>query len=138
MGFKDEETTFKRPVFQLLPIPPDSDSESQRSLLRSLPDLVHFNAIHNPRHLFCLQGSNSRNAPDKDDFIPMTYSQLGFAVENCCIWILQVIHNAHPATLKDGVSVQKAPPIALFLESDVGLFIYMIALLTLNIPVRFY
>ena len=140
---------FHRPSFQLLPIPPDFhfhpdpdlDAQSPPPLLRSLPDLVHFNAINNPNHVFCLQSSQSRAtststpSPVRIDFTPITYHQLALAVENCCSWLLQHIAGAHPAILRNDSTVQKAPPVALFMESDVGLFIYMIALLALNIPV---
>lgn len=127
---------FQRPAFQLLPIPSDPLTDLQQPLLRSLPDLVYFNAISNPHHVFCLQTSRSRAEPAKLHSTPITYHQLGCAVESCCSWLLQEISCAHPAVLTDDFAVRKAPPIALFLESDVGLFIYMIAVLTLNIPVR--
>ena len=128
---------FHRPIFQLLPIPPYSDTNEQQPLvLRSLPDLVYFDAIHNPHHVFCLQSSRSPTTPEKLDFTPITYQQLGCAIESCCAWLLQTISCAHPAVLTDKFVVRKAPPVALFLESDVGLFIYIMALLTLNIPVR--
>ncbi|KAL8728551.1 MAG: hypothetical protein Q9181_005308 [Wetmoreana brouardii] len=129
---------FQRPNFQLLPIPSDpaEDSESgQLQTLRSLPDLVHYNAVHNPNHIFCLQATRSPKYPDKMDFTDITFFQLACAVENCCSWILRNLPGAYGAKLKDGLIVQKAPSIALFLESDVGLFIYILALLTLNIPV---
>ena len=137
MGMIQSEKGFQRPSFSLLPIPPDPTTEWEPlTTLRTLPDLVHFNALHNPRHVFCLQSRQSQSTPGGFDFTSITYSQLGCAVESCCSWLLQNIPAAHAARLKDGDIVQKAPPIALFLESDVGLFIYIIALLTLNIPVR--
>lgn len=134
------DTRFQRPPFQLLPIPSDTDSASQGPLsLRSLPELVHYNAIHNPNHVFCLQSSQPSGTPEQIHFIPITYHQLASAVEDCSSWLLNTIPDAHAAELKagpGGPTVKKALPIALFLESDVGLFIYIIALLTLNIPVR--
>ena len=136
MESKEVELHFQRPPFQLLPIPPDPGAHSQPPLvLRSLPDLVSFNAIKNAHHIFCLQSSRSHSTAEKFQFTPITYQQLGYAVGSCCEWLLQKIPCAHPAVLTDDFSVRKAPPVALFLESDVGLFIYMIALLTLNIPV---
>lgn len=137
MGSIEGDLHFQRPDFQLLPIPPDPVIDSQQpAVLRSLPDLVHFNAIYNPHHLFCLQSSQSVATRGQFDSTRITYHQLACAVESCCSWLLTNVSNAYPAVLKKGSVVQKAPPIALFLESDVGLFIYMIALLTLNIPVR--
>lgn len=129
----DPSTTFRRPSFQLLPIPSDADVNSRDpSLIRSLPDLVLFDALHNPHHLFCLQTSQ---ASGKIGLIPITYHQLAVAVENCCLWLLKTIPDAHAAKFDGGDHVQKASPVALFLESDVNLFIYITALLALNIPV---
>ncbi|KAI4236743.1 MAG: hypothetical protein LQ349_002368 [Xanthoria aureola] len=128
----DPSTTFRRPSFQLLPIPSDADVNSRDpSLIRSLPDLVLFDALHNPHHLFCLQTSQ---ASGKIGLIPITYHQLAVAVENCCLWLLKTIPDAHAAKFDGGDHVQKASPVALFLESDVNLFIYITALLALNIP----
>lgn len=135
----DASTTFQRPAFQLLPIPSETDLTLRDPLpLRSLPDLVLFDAIHNPHHVFCLQSSQAPGTHGQIDFIPITYHQLAVAVEHCCSWLLKTIPNAHAAELTSEHIVQKASPVALFLESDVGLFIHIIALLTLNIPVRHY
>ncbi|KAL8994550.1 MAG: hypothetical protein Q9169_005514 [Polycauliona sp. 2 TL-2023] len=121
-------TTFLRPFFQLLPIP----SDAELSPIRSLPELVLFNALHNPRHAFCHQSSQA--AAGQIDSVPITFHQLAVAVENCCSWLLETIPNAHPAKLNGDHHVRKAASVALFLESDVGLFIHVLALLTLNIP----
>ena len=137
MGMLPSEKQFQRPTFSLLPIPSDSSTQWEPlSTLRTLPDLVHFNALHNPHLVFCLQSRQSQCTPGDVEFTTITFRQLGCAVESCCSWILQNIQAAHAARLGDGDIVQKAPPIALFLESDVGLFIHIVALLTLNIPVR--
>ena len=118
----------------MLPIPPDAGVNSQDpSLIRSLPDLVLFDALHNPHHLFCLQTSQ---ASEHIDFVSITYHQLAVAVENCCSWLLETIPDAYAAKLDGEHHVQKASPVALFLESDVNLFIHITALLALNIPVR--
>lgn len=126
---------FQRPSFQLLPTP-----GSKADLLhdiRSLPDLVHFNAVHNPDHVFCLQSKQPHDAT-QCDFTRITFRQLAQAVEHCCVWILANINGARPPVVGHDRIIDKAPPIALFLESDVGLFIYLTALLSLNIPVSFY
>ena len=138
MGSLQHDTSFQRPPFQLLPIPSDHPGSASREPipLRSLPDLVYFDAIHNPHHVFCLQSSQAAGTTDGIGFTSITYHQLATAVELCCSWLLKTIPSAHAAELKGGRVVKKASPVALFLESDVGLFIHIIALLTLNIPVR--
>lgn len=124
---------FERPEIQLLPIP-QAQSKPDSSYIRSLPDLVHFNAVHNLDHVFCLQSKQSQHATALE-FTCITFRQLAQAVENCCSWILANVEGAHLAVSRDDGTVHKAPPVALFLESDVGLFIYITALLAMNIPV---
>jgi len=123
---------FQRPSFQLLPAP--GYKSDLLHDIRSLPDLVHFNAINNFEHIFCLQSKQSQDLT-RFDSTSITFRQLAQAVEQCCLWILANIDDAHAPVLGDDGIVGKAPPIALFLESDVGLFIYLTALLSLNIPV---
>lgn len=130
---------FQRPFFNLIPNEDDSASVStvdHSSSICSLPDLIHFNAVHNPNHVFCLQTKESQDASTSGfDFTSITFFDIARAVENCCDWILSNVKNAHPAELVADGSIRKSSPIALFLESDVGLFTYLAALLTLNIPV---
>lgn len=131
---------FQRPLFNLTPNKDDSTSIStsnDSSNIRSLPDLIHFNAVHNPDHVFCLQTKESRDASASTfDYTSITFFDLAHAVENCCNSILSHVKNVNPAQLGEDGSIQKSPPVALFLESDVGLFIHLAALLSLNIPVR--
>lgn len=131
---------FQRPFFNLTPNEDESASASavdDLSSICSLPDLIHFNALHNPDHVFCLQTKESRDASASAfDFTTITFFDLAHAVENCCNWILCNVRDVHPAELGEDGSIRKSSPVALFTESDVGLFIYLAALLTLNIPVR--
>ena len=123
--------SFERPKFKLFLEPNEAEAES----IRSLPDLVQFNALRNPHGAFCAQIKQSKN-PEKDfEVAEVSFLELAQAVERCCQWILSNIDGARPAVLTKSGSVQKGPPVALFLESDLTLFIYLVALLTLNIPV---
>lgn len=123
---------YQRPTFSLLPNNKDHDKEQ----INCIPDLVLFNAIKNPHHVFCLQSSESSDSfPSQLDFTSITYSQLAQAVDNCCEWILSNAPGAFEARVASNGSVSKSVPVALFMESDIGLFIYLVALLTLNVPV---
>ena len=125
--------TFERARFDLL-----LDQElATADTIRSLPDLIHFNAIHNPHMLFCIQLRQSlKPGLEKEvEEVHVTFSELATALEQCCAWILSKVKGIHPARLTSNGSVQKSPPVALFLESGVTLFVYMMALLTLNVPV---
>jgi acyl-CoA synthetase (AMP-forming)/AMP-acid ligase II len=105
--------------------------ETTSSTIRSLPDLIRFNAIHNPHHVFCIQSNADLESTS------ITFLELAHAVERCCDWILTNVHGTSPAEQSADGSLEKSRPIALFMESDVCLFIYLAALLTLNIPVRY-
>jgi acyl-CoA synthetase (AMP-forming)/AMP-acid ligase II len=126
---------FKRPCFDPRTLPDISVDEDDIS---SLPDLIRFNAKYNPSHVFCLQAettNSSQHAQDRSrrhyTASSITFKVLQEAVASCSHWIAEnILHSFtgdHPTDNK---------PIALFLESDVGLFLYLAALLSLNVPVR--
>lgn len=102
--------------------------------VRCLPELIHFNAIHNPHKTFCKQKKSLLKLDGGIESIEVTFIQLAQAIERCCEWILTNVDTSAAEYTSDG-SIRKAQPIALLLESDLGLFIYLAALLTLNIPV---
>lgn len=120
---------FQRPRFIALP-PKDTADED----ISSIPDLIRFNSLHNPDRVFCIQSELSKEnqpyeSPNKYSGVSITYKQLDDAVCRCAEWLRN-----SPAT-RDGVQKLESP-VALYLESDVGLFIHMMALQTLNNPVR--
>lgn len=125
--------TFERARFDLLL----DQKTATADTIRSLPDLIHFNATHNPNLLFCIQlkQSTKPGLDNEVEEVRVTFSELAAALEQCCVWILSTVKGIHPAHLTSDDTVQKSPPVALFLESGVTLFVYMIALLTMNVPV---
>jgi hypothetical protein len=126
----EPSSAFKRPRFDLLV----SAESAEQQEIKCLPHLIQFNAINNPNHTFCVQAQLI-----SDDqtlaFKYISFLELDQAVGRCCDWILTNVKDAHPANFTENGSVCKSQPIALFMESDVSLFIYITALLTLNIPV---
>ena len=137
--------TYQRASFDLIASSEAIDVAKDQQSIRSIPDLVHFNAVNNPDHVFCLQSRQvSKDATLGFEFTPITYSQLAQAVGRCCDWILSNVPGIFEARIDQDGTVRKSAPVALFMESDAGLFIYLVALLTLNIPVlwrwsrRFY
>lgn len=119
---------FKRPRFTALP-PKDASDED----ISSIPDLIRFNGLHNPDRIFCIQSESSKEvesfvSTNTYSGVSITYKQLDDAVFRCVEWLRNL-----PA-IRDGMQKLDSP-IALYLESDVGLFIHMMALQTLNIPV---
>ncbi|KAL4915854.1 hypothetical protein BDW62DRAFT_203306 [Aspergillus aurantiobrunneus] len=105
--------TFDRAVLDL------SDEPAEGSI-QSLPDLIQFNAVQNPEHVFAIQQTKLDQGHHLQ---PVTFRALHHAISRCRDWI------ASHCTL-DGTK-----PVGLFMESDLGLFIYLSTLLSLEIPV---
>lgn len=101
--------------------------------IRTLPDLVDFHVQNNPQHLFCLQAEKSPSGSGYD-FVPVSYDTLRCAILRCQAWLGEHARGFHPPVHgADGGAVRSAP-IALLMESDVGLAVYVLALMALGIP----
>ena len=122
------KSSFIRPYINLSESNILTNGETHPPGIRNFPDLIRFNAIHNPNHLFCVQLSSDQKETR------ITFLEIAHAVEECCTWLLSHIkgvrENEH---LADG---EKNKPIAIFLESDISLLIYLTALVTIHVPVR--
>ncbi|KAA1469647.1 acetyl-CoA synthetase-like protein [Dentipellis sp. KUC8613] len=92
----------------------------------SLPELIAFNAQRNPGHVFGLQLRAGENAPP----CKITFSELQTAVERASSWLV-----SSKATTGRVSRDHKVPPVAILLGSDVGIFIYIAALLRIGTPV---
>ncbi|KAL8717979.1 MAG: hypothetical protein Q9225_004838 [Loekoesia sp. 1 TL-2023] len=96
--------------------------------IRCLPDLIQFNAENNPHHVFCVQ--EERREGRLIDLIQISFMKLRDLVARCIERIAS--HDIGTDTPKANLHLH---PIALYLESDVTLFIYLSALLWMDIPV---
>lgn len=129
------KSIFERPRFS--PLPRKQITEDQPETITSLPDLIKFNARHNPDHTFCIQArsSSERNGAAKRknpafDACSITFAQLETAVYACASAISTLATRDQESNY-----LTTSQPLALYLESDVGLFFHLAALLTLNLPV---
>ena len=128
------EHEFKRPPLNL----PESaenqngNSSSNSYRIRSLLDMVDYNAFHNPNLLFCLQESK-----DSLELWPITYVDLAAAVGRCTGWLNYQNIDRAPCQQQGELSEAKPAPVALLMSSDITLFIYVLALMRLGTPVRF-
>jgi len=110
--------------------------------IRSVPELVDFNAVTNPDALFCFQAvkaSASLVVKTKQeggfDDIPVTMSQLRDAILRCKDFLtVNGVIVMPPRKTEDG-KLLKNPPVALFMDSDLGLLVHLIALMGLGVPV---
>ncbi|THU97152.1 acetyl-CoA synthetase-like protein [Dendrothele bispora CBS 962.96] len=92
----------------------------------SLPQLIQFNAIHNGDHLFGLQSRTKEDTEPRK----ITFSQLHEAVKTSSAWLVNA--GATSGRIKREQSVK---PVAILLGSDIGIYIYMAALLRIGTPV---
>lgn len=105
---------------------PDKDCDA----IRTIPELIDFNAKHNPDLLFCEQATKaSQNA------IAITHLQLWHAILRCSTRLIAEIAELKCPSENDEGGFAKSQPVALFLESDVGLLIHLFALMSLGVPV---
>jgi acyl-CoA synthetase (AMP-forming)/AMP-acid ligase II len=107
-------------------------AEPEKKGIGSLPELIHFNAVNNPTHLFALQ--QIRKDGHHLGFHRVTYQSLAHAVEKCADWLKDRVPEC--SGVDDAQrSSKECYLVALFLESDMTLFIYLCALLWMEIPV---
>ena len=97
---------------------------------KSLPELIHFNAEFNPTHIFCKQAEVAGREGGEPVYRvhDISMKELKLAIESCVVWISCALASS---TFKEN------GPVALYLESDIGLFIHFAALLEMGIPVCF-
>lgn len=118
--------TFKRPPLERQ----NGISPSNAYKIRSLLDLVDYNAFHNPDFIFCLQDSKDSLKPQQ-----ITYRQLAEAVGRCTGWLAS--QNIKLCSDQSGRSSEaNHAPVALLMSSDITLFIYVLALMRLGVPVH--
>lgn len=94
--------------------------------VNSLPELIKFVAEHNPDHLFGLQSKAGEDVPPCE----ITFAQLQSAVEYASAWLVKTGSTTGRTTRAEIV-----PPVAILLGSDIGIFIYLAALLRIGTPV---
>jgi acyl-CoA synthetase (AMP-forming)/AMP-acid ligase II len=106
--------------------------------IRSVPELVEYNARHNPKHIFCGQaGKKVQVGSTGRDLLEITHVQLKNAILKCSRLVVARISELQQPH-RDGESgdIVKCPPVALFMESDIGILIHLFSFLSLGIPVR--
>lgn len=120
---------FKRPVFELVtPL-------AQHDNIRTGPELLAFNAKHNPNHLYCLQATKGNNDSRIGVLKEITFAQMQRSVENAASFLSESLQLSRPYRDQNSGKIIRGAPVALFLGSDIGLMIHLLALLYLGIPV---
>ncbi|KAI1746118.1 hypothetical protein F4680DRAFT_442389 [Xylaria scruposa] len=130
---KYHHVSFRRPVFN--PKGPVSlaDDNILESDISSLPDLIRFNARENPHHVFALQSElrEAMSIESEEDIygVQITFKQLDEMVRACGSWIRKAVISSNQY-----IKLGEQAPIAIYVESGVGLFLHLAALLSMNIP----
>lgn len=108
-------------------------THTQASSLRTLPELVEHNAKNNATYLFCQQAA--RRLDGSLHLVSVTHSQLKDAVLRCQEWLRETVNELKLPCPGEDDRFSKGPPVALFMESDVGLWVHLLALISLGVPV---
>ena len=131
-GYADMQTVasspFKRAKIHLQPINGSADD------VQTVPQLIEYNARHNPDHLICIQAlKQEASAPQQ--FHSVSHLQLAQAILGCSEWLVKNVRELRLPWKGDDGRFAKGPPVALFMESDVGLLIHTFSLMSLGVPV---
>lgn len=134
-----EQCVFDRATIALQ----DSPTQGGDNHIRTLPELVEYNAIHNSDYPFCVQvravnhGVNGHSKTSNGiQTIIISHSQLRKSIQHCSSHLKDTVKELElPVCGNDG-TIRKGAPVALFVESDVGLLIYKLSLMSLGVPVR--
>ena len=111
-------------------IPPKVRLDPTKRLdILTLPAIVDFHGHNNPQHLFCLQVERDNR------FVRVSYERLQHAVVRCQAWLKEQTIGLHSPIVDTDGHVKKCAPIAILMESHVGLAIYVLACMGMGIPV---
>lgn len=103
--------------------------------IKTIPELIDFHAHQNPDHVFCIQSDFSLGG---DIFHTVDYACLENAILACQTSILDDIGPVClPRQDADG-QIIKSAPVALLMESDLSILLYLFSLFGLGIPVCGY
>ncbi|KAL9031277.1 MAG: hypothetical protein Q9196_000684 [Gyalolechia fulgens] len=102
--------------------------------IHTVPQLIEHNALHNPRHLFCVQAQKQSPLPGFN-LQPISHLQLRLSIARCQAWLVRTITRLRTPVVKSDGTVDKGRPIALLVESDVGLLVHLFSFMGLGVPV---
>jgi acyl-CoA synthetase (AMP-forming)/AMP-acid ligase II len=123
-----ERTSFVQPQIELEP------SEKNSEGIKTVNELVEFHAKVNPTHRFCIQAQKS--GPESEvSFLDVTYASLKRGILSCQIWLREKVNELQPPRVDSTGRVTKGAPIAIFMDSNTSLILYVFALMGLGVPV---
>ena len=118
-----EARHFRPAIIQLQLADPDERD------IRTIPELVEFNSQHNPAHVFCVQARKQQSS------ISVSNDQLKQAILQCSDWLIAKVQEIELPHQDMNGRYQRGPPVALAMNSDIGLLVHLLSLLSLGVPV---
>ncbi len=112
-------------------------SDEDHNEIRTVPELIDFNAKHNADQIFCVQATKETQDTPQAKPVAITHIQLKRAILRCSKRLCEEIAELKQPYKNDEGRIVKCQPVALFVESDVGLLIHLFALMSLGVPVSF-
>lgn len=112
----------------------DLKQHSASSSIRTIPELIEYNAKVNPDALFCVQALKPQDEQTRRAS-QVTVRQLRNAVWQCSGDFRGWLVGIDDSSSSDEVQTHVKPdPVALLLDSDIGLVIHLFSLLSLGVP----
>jgi hypothetical protein len=121
---------FKLPNFDV------SSPPTKHTQLKTIAQLLDFNAKNNPNYIFCVQAERPLDDVKGPPLLRLTHKSFQAMTLNCQIWTQEHVKELQIPILDEKGTIAKGAPIALLLDSDIGLLAYFFALAGLGIPVR--
>jgi hypothetical protein len=121
---------FKLPNFDV------SSPPTKHTRLKTVAQLLDFNAENNPNYLFCVQAERPLDGVKGPPLLRLTHKSFQAMTLNCQIWTQEHVKELQVPMKDEEGTILKGAPIALILDSDVGLLAYFFALAGLGVPVR--
>jgi hypothetical protein len=119
---------FRRPILR------HAQTGLPNDAIKTIPELIDFHARANPDHVFCMQ-SDSSDDRGEENFHHVTYSGLEKAILACETSILSTIGPTEFPKRDEQGNIVKRAPIALLMESDLSILLYLFSMFGLGIPV---
>jgi len=101
--------------------------------INSLSDLVDYHVKRNPDYPFCVQATR-KLGEDGYSLASITYRILGGAVSRCVSWIEMHVATNPVDTASVGEGGGTRPPVALLMDSDLGLAVHILSLMAMGVP----
>lgn len=116
-----------------------ADIDMKQSLasgsIRTIPELIEFNSRANAESLYCVQALKTQHA-ETTTALQVTMRQLRNAIWRCSGdlrgWLIGLDDTS---ATDESQSHVKPDPVALLLDSDIGLLLHLFSLLSLGVPI---